>query len=73
MRWKRELYWWSLGFAGPAVLLLAMDLVRSPLPVWQQLCSGEDMCSYGVCFIIPLMSYGLVRGVVYVAQWIRRR
>ena len=70
-RVTRELRWLGLGFGVPFLVLVGFDLAttRSSLPWWQRLAQLEDVCSYGICVVIPLLSYLVVRGGV--AAWPR--
>ena len=62
-RLVRELRWFGLGFGIPFLLMIGYDLATrpSPLSYWRRLTTLEDTCSYGACFILSAIAYGLVR------------
>ena len=77
-RWRYELRWFLLGYGLPFLVLygLALFASHSGLPLWRRALTGEDACAYFVCFIVPLVPYGIVRAVgplIEYLQWRRKQ
>jgi len=61
---KREAIWFLVLFAIPALGLVVFGLVQpSPIPITQRVCTLEDSCAYGYCFVVPGFIYVAFRGI----------
>ena len=60
---RRELKILVLAFGVPFVALLVFDLVNTPSPLswWKRILTFEDVCTHGMCFILPVIIYVCVR------------
>jgi len=54
--------WFFFGLVVPFIGILGIDLAtsRSSIPPFQRLVRLEDFCSYGICFIFPIIIYSIV-------------
>ena len=60
----REAAWFFVFFALPCLGLVIHDMVRSPIPFPQRLCTLEDTCAFYSCLILPGFVYALARGAI---------
>jgi hypothetical protein len=64
---KRELLYFLMLFGVPCVALISLGMATSSLPFPERLCTLEDTCAYGSCFILPGLLWGGSRGIVAIA------
>ncbi len=55
----REIKIFVLAFGVPFGALIVFDLlaIPSPLPWWKRLLTFEDLCTHGMCLILPIITY----------------
>ncbi len=62
---RRELYWFLVTFGIPFLVLHAFDLLpqHGDAPWWKRFLLMEDACAYGVCLLVPFLTYVVCRVV----------
>ena len=67
---KRELWWFAVGFGIPFLTLGLAELLTTPsnLSIWERITGPEDICSYGICFVLPTAAYIVVLSIRFLAS-----